>query len=137
MYWVGSGHNKKYQLSRLTCLAFLYTAENILKSFLTLTHHQIRFNKSKQITPNTLLINFQAILNTIKKLLNLPYNAQLILKILMDLAIVEKWQTGPQVELFYDLHERKLVFKKYNFVYSKGVDDLKSNPYKDLQDFRY
>ncbi len=54
----------------------------------------------------------------------------------MDLAIVEKWQNSPQVEIFYDSAERKLVFKKHNYVYTKGVDDLKANSYKDLQDYR-
>jgi hypothetical protein len=54
---------------------------------------------------------------------------------LMELEIIEKWQQGPSVELFYNSLQRRLVFKKFNYLYSKGVDDNKSHPYIDLQDF--
>lgn len=53
----------------------------------------------------------------------------------MELEIIEKWQQGPSVELFYNSLQRRLVFKKFNYLYSKGVDDNKSHPYIDLQDF--
>lgn len=54
----------------------------------------------------------------------------------MDLSVVEKWQHSPQVELFYNTAQRKLVFKKYSYIYSKGVDDFHSYPYLDLRDYR-
>lgn len=54
----------------------------------------------------------------------------------MELGIVEKWQHSQQVELFYNSTQRKLVFKKFNYIYSKGVDDFHSYPYIDLRDFR-
>ncbi|OMJ67741.1 hypothetical protein SteCoe_35020 [Stentor coeruleus] len=53
----------------------------------------------------------------------------------MELGIVEKWQHSQQVELFYNSTQRKLVFKKFNYIYSKGVDDFHSYPYIDLRDF--
>ena len=54
----------------------------------------------------------------------------------MDLNIVEKWQHGSSVELFYNSLQRRLAFKKFNYIYSKDVDDLKVFPYLDLQEFR-
>jgi hypothetical protein len=55
----------------------------------------------------------------------------------MDLSVVERWQHTAQVELFYNSSERRLAFKKYNFIYAKNVDSLQSNPYIDLHDFRF
>ena len=55
----------------------------------------------------------------------------------MDLGIIEKWQHSPTVELFYNSLQRRLVFKKFNYIYSKDVDNYKSYPYIDLQEFRY
>lgn len=54
----------------------------------------------------------------------------------MELGIIEKWQHGSAVEMFYNSSQRRLVFKKFNYMYSKGVDDLKTYPYLDLLDFR-
>ena len=54
----------------------------------------------------------------------------------MELGIIEKWQYNTSVELFYNSLQRRLVFKKFNYIYSKDVDDSKSHPYLDLQDFR-
>ena len=53
----------------------------------------------------------------------------------MDFCIIEKWQHSPTVELFYNSLQRRLIFKKFNYLYSKGVDDCKSFPYIDLEDF--
>lgn len=53
----------------------------------------------------------------------------------MDLAVIERWQHSKDVELFYNSSARTIVFKKYSFVYSKGVDDLISQPYIDLDHY--
>lgn len=53
----------------------------------------------------------------------------------MELCAIEKWQHGDSVEIFFNSLQRHLVFKKYNFIYSKGVDDTKSHPYVDLREF--
>ena len=49
--------------------------------------------------------------------------------------MIERWQHSAEVELFYNAMERKLVFKKYHFIYSKGVDDLVSYPYLNLDPY--
>ena len=53
----------------------------------------------------------------------------------MDFEIVEQWQHNQDVELFYNNTQRKLTFKKYHFLYSKGIDDLVSYPYYDIEGF--
>ena len=39
--------------------------------------------------------------------------------------------------MFYNSLQRRLIFKKFNYIYSKGADNYKSYPYIDLQEFRY
>lgn len=53
----------------------------------------------------------------------------------MELAVVERWQHGQDVELFYNSSMRRLILKKFQYMYSKGVDDLITYPYIDLQGY--
>lgn len=51
----------------------------------------------------------------------------------MALVTVERWQQTADVEVFYDLSTRKLLYKKYNWVYTQCVDSGVRNRYQDLQ----
>ncbi|CAG9322635.1 unnamed protein product [Blepharisma stoltei] len=53
----------------------------------------------------------------------------------MELGLVERWQHGQDVELFYNPSQRRLILKKFQYMYSKGVDDLVTYPYIDLQGY--
>ena len=53
----------------------------------------------------------------------------------MELTVLERWQHTPEVEVFYDIWERRIHFKKHQFIYSLRLHDLVSNPYIDLQSF--
>ena len=51
----------------------------------------------------------------------------------MAWVTVERWQQTADVEVFYDLSTRKLLYKKYNWVYTQSVDSGVRNKYQDLQ----
>lgn len=53
----------------------------------------------------------------------------------MELTTVEKWQHTPDVEVFLDPSDRKLIFKKCSFIYTLGLDDRVSNKYQDLGEY--
>jgi len=50
----------------------------------------------------------------------------------MELTTVEKWQHTPDVEVFLDPVDRKIIFKKFSFIYTLGLDDHVPNKYQDL-----
>jgi hypothetical protein len=54
----------------------------------------------------------------------------------MAFVTVERWQQTKDVEVFYDLSYRKIMYKKFNWVYTQSVDSGQSNKYADLQNFR-
>jgi hypothetical protein len=54
---------------------------------------------------------------------------------MVELEIVERWQHSQDVEVFYNSKLRRLVFKKFKFMYSKDVDQQINNPYLDLQGY--
>lgn len=51
----------------------------------------------------------------------------------MALTIVQRWQQTADVEVFYDLSMRKLVYKKYNWLYTQNVDTGLTNKYVELR----
>ena len=53
----------------------------------------------------------------------------------MELEIIERWQHNRDVEVFFNAAERKLLFKKYNFLYCKGVDERTAYPYHNIEGY--
>ena len=51
----------------------------------------------------------------------------------MALSVVERWQQTADVEVFYDLTQRKITYKKYAWLYSQSVDTGESTRYSELQ----
>ena len=51
----------------------------------------------------------------------------------MALATVQRWQQTADVEVFYDLSTRKLIYKKYNWLYTQSVDTGETNKYVELK----
>lgn len=50
----------------------------------------------------------------------------------MAWVTVERWQHTPDVEVFYDLSARKMLYKKYTWIYTQCVDSGQRNDYHDL-----
>ena len=51
----------------------------------------------------------------------------------MALCVVERWQQTADVEVFYDIIQRKITYKKYAWLYSQSVDSGRSTRYSELQ----
>lgn len=55
----------------------------------------------------------------------------------MELSLLERWQHTSEVEVFHDIWERRIAFKKHQFMYSLRLQDLGANAYVDLGSFGF
>lgn len=56
--------------------------------------------------------------------------------IIMEVKTVERWQQTGDVEVFVDEGERKVVFKKFGYVYAVGLEEGVGGRYQDLGEIR-